>query len=291
MIKRIFYYILLILIFISNFTLNANAAAKKAAKDENLGINNETLTGGVLHEEGGVYLPRATTIACTLRTPIDTRVSKVGDTITVQTTQDVVIGDYTLIPANTFIHGYIKELEPPKTMHRRPKLELVFDSASIRGKTPDENQYIKLRGTVTNKDLLGKAERVNDGELFKSKAKKAAALGGVGGAVTGWVATELVNPFASWGIVGMANSLLILGSGVGGAYLASGMIKKDDVRLEPGAELTMMLDETTIEAIDNSDKQLLTAMKDNIKDLTPDQAYDKLTTMESELVKGARVKK
>lgn len=290
MIKRIFYYIPLILILNTSFTLDAGAAAKKAAKGEDLGINNETLTGGVLHEQG-VYLPRATTIACTLRTPIDTRVSKVGDTITVQTTQDVVIGDYTLIPANTFIHGYIKELEPPKSMHRRPKLELVFDSASIRGKTADENQYIKLRGTVSNKTLLGKADRVNDGELYKSKAKKAAALGGVGGAVTGWVATELINPFASWGIVGMANSLLILGSGVGGAYLAAGMITKDDVRLEPGAELSMMLDETTIEVFEHSDKQLLTAMKDNIKDLAPDQAYDKLTTMESELVKGAKVRK
>lgn len=260
------------------------AAAAKGKVEVSTGINNETLTGGVLHEDG-MYLPRGMKIPCILRTPIDTRVSKESDQITLQTTEDVMIGDYTLIPANSFIHGYISELAVPKTMHRKPRLELSFDSVSLPVKGNEDRKYIKLKGSIHNKDIMAKAAKVNDGEMYKSKARKVGALGAAGGAVSAYGVTQYMAPFATWGIEGMVNNMFILGSGMAGAYLATGLLVKDDVRLEAGAELSMMLDETTVEVYQN---QKLLSME-NIKGLTPVEAYDKMTTLESEPLKGVKV--
>ncbi len=260
------------------------AAAAKGKVEVSTGINNETLTGGVLHEDG-MYLPRGMKIPCVLRTPIDTRVSQQSDQITLQTTEDVLIGDYVLIPANSFIHGYISELSPPKNMHRKPKLELSFDSVSLPTKGNEDRKYIKLKGSIHNKDIMAKAAKVNDGPMYKTKAMKAAALGATAGGLTSYAVTEYMAPFATWGIQGLCNNIFMLGSGLGGAYLAAGLVTKDDVRLEAGAELSMMLDETTVEVYQN---QKLLSME-NIKGLTPDAAYDKMTTLESEPLKGVKV--
>ena len=260
------------------------AAAAKGKVEVSTGINNETLTGGVLQEDG-IYLPRGMKIPCVLRTPIDTRVNKLSDMITLQTTEDVMIGDYTLIPANSFIHGYISEIEPPKTMHRKPKLELSFDTVSLPVKGNEDRKYIKLKGSIHNKDIMAKAAKVNDGEMYKSKAKKAGLVGAAGGAVTAYGITQYMAPFATWGIEGMVNNMFILGSGIGGAYLATGLLVKDDIRLEAGAELSMMLDEPTVEVFQN---QKLLSME-NIKGLTPTEAYDKMTVLESEPLKGVKV--
>lgn len=271
--------ILRFLLLLFCFLLFADARATGKPK-EPTPISNETLTGGIVHNDG-YYLPRGMSIPVVLRTPIDTRVNQVKDEITVQTTKDIMIGDYVMIPNNSFIHGYIDHLEGPKKWNKRPKVSIMFDTVSLPGQTKDNRRFVGLRGYIGERQILDKSKRVNDDKLFKAKAKKVGLAGGLVGAVGAWGITELVDPFGSWGMVALANQIFILSSGVGGALIATSAMEKDDIRIEPGAEMEILLDNPTYEAF----KEDHPLSQDHIKDLRPEEAYDKFGNIESESLK------
>jgi hypothetical protein len=121
--------VILIILFSANNLVLAKKAGSKASSD----LNSTTLSGGIVHSEG-YFLPRGMKIPVELRTPIDTRSSQEKDLITVQVTEDILLGDYLIIPANSFLHGYISKLEGPGRMHRAPKVELSFDTVALPAK-------------------------------------------------------------------------------------------------------------------------------------------------------------
>ncbi len=275
---------LLGLLLLLVFVMNSSYAAKKGGSKESLGINNETLTGGIVHNEG-FFLPRGLTIPVELRSPIDSRVSKQGDQITVQVSEDVMIGDYVIIPANTFVHGYISRFEEAAKWRKDPVIELKFDNLSIKLPEEQGRRYISINGVINPKDTLLKGEKVSDSKLYKDKAKKAKKLGGIGGGVTAYAYTQYVTPFAGLGIGGMLNNLLIMGGGVGGAMLATSLLTRDDIRLEPGTQFKIRLNEPSIENFEA--KHLLSydqthEVQPIVKEEKVEELYDAYTTLESE---------
>lgn len=254
----------------------------RGPKKEKTGIDNETLTGGIVHKEG-YYLPRGMILPVVLRSPIDTRVSQNKDLVTVQTKEDIVIGDYTLIPANSFLHGYINELERPGKFQKRPKVNITFDTISSISKNSGQRRYLKLKGSIREKQILEKATRVNDKELYKKSGKRAGIRGGIAGASLGYAYTAMAMPLATFGIHNMLHGLLIMGSGGAGAYLAAGLVTKDDIRLEPGTELEVILEEPSIEPF-AEESQLA---ENKIEKLSPQQAYDKYDELEAQLLENA----
>lgn len=279
--KRLLGLVLILIVSANNICVKA---AGKNDKNKDTGINTETLTGGVIHREG-YYLPRGMKVPVILRTPIDTRFSKEKDLVTVQTAEDIVIGDYVMIPANSFLHGYISYLEGPGKMHKRPKVAMTFDSVSIKGKAGgDSRKYLTIRGSIKETQVLAKAERVNDGQLYKPRAKKAAIVGGATGLAAGYGYSTLAMPFGGLGISSMMHTALMLGTGVAGAYIAAGLIEKDDVRLESGTEMEVVLEEPTLEPF-SEESQL--AM-DKIEDLAPAEAYDKYDELNPQLLEKAK---
>lgn len=279
MLKSILRFISVIMLLI--LSMPEVSAAKKAGAKGASSLNSETLSGGIIHREG-YFLPRGLKIPVELRTPIDTRVNKASDLITVQVMEDVAVGDYVIIPANSFLHGSISKLEGPGRMNKVPKVELDFDTVSVPAREQGQDrQFISIKGSVKEVQMLKSSERVNDsGKTFKQRAKLPGIAGAVGGATTAFYITQSAAPFATFGIAGMLNNIAILGSGFGGFMLATSLLEKDDLRLEPGTKLEVMLDEPTFESF--PDKYPLShELGKSADSASPGEAYDKeLAVME-----------
>lgn len=246
------------------------------AAEEDTSINNDTLTGGIIRADG-YFLPKATRIPVTLRTPVDTRVNSVGDMVTAQTTEPLMIGGHVLVPARSFLQGHITELKGPGRFHKAPKLSIQFDTLSLPGST-GERRSVNLTASINASEVLKQAERVNDGANYKSRAKKYGAAGAAVGALALHGATRSIPQFQVMGVTALSQFGYLAGGAIGGALIASSLITKDDLRMEPGTELTVVVDASTLETF-AQDHHL---SQENIKDLSPEQAYDSYAKMESE---------
>lgn len=247
-----------------------------AAEKGSVALNTETLSGGIIHGEG-MYLPRGLNIPCVLRTPIDTRVSRQGDMVTVQTTEDILLGEYAVIPANSFLHGYISALEGPGKWHKAAEVDISFDTISVPGES-GKRRYVPIHGRIHHKAVLAAAERVNDsGATFKQRMKKPAAVGALTGGLGTWLAIHTFTPFSTFGIDGLINKAVIGSGFVGGAMLATSLIDKDDIRIEPGTDLVVMLEGATMEAF----QEEAPLSHNQVKDMAPADAYDRYDEMRS----------
>ena len=261
------------LVLVIILCLPVSAADKK---EEDTSISNETLTGGIVHADG-YYLPKSTLVPVTLRTPIDTRVNNVGDMVTAQTTEDLMIGGHVVVPARSFLHGHITKLSRPGRFNKAANLDLKFDTLSLPG-DQGKRRTVNLQASVNTKQVLKKAERVNDGSTYKSRFKKAGALGAAVGGLAVHGATRMLPEYTVFGNTMLSSMGYFVGGALGGAYIASNLIKKDDVRMEPGTELIVTVDATTMEHFE----QHHPLSNDNLKDLSPEEAYDTYGTIKSE---------
>ncbi len=200
-------------------------------------IEQDHLTGKIAHFEESL-LPRSMIIPSQLRTPIDTRTSKIGDLITVETKEDLLVSEEIIIPAGSYLKGYISKLEKPGRMMKDPKIEVDFNTVYIAG----QKEQLHVLGKIKAKQLQDKATKVSDGVGYSPKAKKAAMVGGVLGASGAFAFTQMIEPFATFGMSGMLDKALILGSGVGGIMLGMSMITRDDARIETGTPLDIILE-------------------------------------------------
>lgn len=230
----------LITLFTALAMLSFSIGLAWGKKDETkeITLDSKMLSGSVVHTEG-FYLPRNMVIPCELRTPIDTRHSQIGDMVTVQTTQDLFIGDYNIIPANSFLHGYVNKLNKGARFFKNPQVEITLETLSLPGN--QERRNIHITGRIRQNEIISKSSRVSDGSL--SYPKKA-ALAGLGGAtatgLTTYAIGSLVN--TSLGIATIAGSAGI------GAIVGASLIKRDEIRIDAGVQMEVILDEPSIEA-------------------------------------------
>ncbi len=285
--------VLLLLILLSS-QLQVAAAPKGNSSSP---LNNETLSGGIVHNEG-VYLPRGLIVPVELKTPIDTRINQLGDQITAQVTEDVLLGDYVIIPANSFVHGYISDLTAADKKFKAPKVNLEFDTISLPGKD-GQRRYVHIKGVVRDSQIISSSKEVTDeSKTYKAKAKKAKMLGALGGALFLHGVTRSVPDFTVMGITALSKFGYLGMGAIGGAMLASSLITKDDIRAESGTKLTVLLSEPTVESFDeksllshnmtrNVDAKVEEAgvmkqpLKDAGADITAGEAYDQLATMQA----------
>ena len=235
--------LLLSLVLQLNLADLVEAAGNKGMEQTQPTVNHpNNLSAGVVSTEGD-FIPRGIKIEGELRTPVDTRMSKVRDIVTVQTTTDLLVGDYIIVPANSFLHGYISKLERPGRFFKNPKLEFQFDHVTLSGKR--DFKELKLSGKVRQKQLMQKSEKVTYSVPFRQKAAAAAVAGGVTGATGMFGFISFVEPYSSFGIQNSLRMLSYAGATLGGAALGAGLIKRDDVRMEPGTMIDIFVDEPT----------------------------------------------
>ncbi len=244
---RVFSYISCLILSLSS-PVSAALAAKAEAGDSEIMAAAKRRQSAIIeqdHLKGKIsqieepLLPRAMVIPSQLRTPIDTAISKVGDLITVETKEDLLISEEVIIPAGSYLKGYISRLEKPGRMMKDPKIEVDFNTAYIAG----EKEQIHLLGKLQAKQMLEKSTRYSEGVGYKAKATKAALAGGILGGSTAFAITQVAEPFATFGMSGMLNNIFILGGGAAGVMLGMSMITRDDARIESGTALDIIVKE------------------------------------------------
>lgn len=263
-----------LLIFILIMLIFQGIKPVKAAEeaDDPIALTATTLSAGVVQEEG-IFLPRGFQIPAELRTPIDTRVVKVGDLITMQTTEDIIMGEYTIVPANSFVHGFISDYRGPGRLLKNPKLEITFTGLSLPGDHPGApRKQIAIKGKITSKQFKSASNKVSDSMDFK---KKATYVGGIVGLTVG-TATGMA--YSSIGP--LTNKLVVAGTGLSAAGIAVSLLKKDDLRIEPGTRMEIRLEEPSMQSFPHD----IVAKKEGMQnvELTPEEQFDRVYNFKSE---------
>lgn len=266
----------IIAIFLLLFLLSVESLASLA---EDVTVNPNSLSGGLIKSDG-YYLPRGLNIPVELRTPIDTRVSKRGDQVTAQVMEDILINDYVIVPTNTFLHGYISKFEKPGKLFKRPKLEIEFDRLTLR--RDGEMKELTIKGLVKQKELISKSSIVNFGTPFRTKAIAAGATGAVATGSVGYAFVALVEPYDTFGIATSLDVLTVGALGIGGALAGAALIKRDDVRMEPGTKLNVLLAEATYDYFSPKHTLSRKGLEDGKPSLSLSEEYERLSTMRSE---------
>jgi hypothetical protein len=240
-------------------------------------VDPNKLSGGLI-KTNGYYLPRGLKIPVELRTPVDTRMSQQGDQVTVQVMQDVIINDYVIIPTNSFMHGFISKLDKPGKFYKNPTLEINFDRIAIP--QTNLNRELSIKGLIRQKELMTHSEKVNFGDSYK---KRAAMAAGVGGTVTGsgaYAFLALANPYDTFGIAKILDFITFGSAVAGGAALGAALVTRDDVRMEPGTKLDVLLEESTYDNF--TPEHALSQHKLEDKPMSLSEEYDRLSTMQAE---------
>lgn len=271
----------IIAILILLFMLSVESLASLA---EDVTVNPNSLSGGLIKSDG-YYLPRGLNIPVELRTPIDTRMSKRGDQVTAQVMEEIIINDYVIIPTNTFLHGYISKFEKPGKLFKRPQLEIEFDRLTLN--RDGQMKELTIKGMVRQKELMKKSSIVNFGTPYKTKAAAAGATGAAATGSAGYAFVALVEPYDTFGIATALDVLTVGALGIGGAVAGAAMVKRDDVRMEPGTRLEVLLEEATYD--DFTPKHTLSqkGMEDGTPGLSLSEEYDRLSTMRAEEIPEA----
>lgn len=197
--------------------------------------------------------------------------------VTAQTTEDIFVGGHILVPARSFLHGHISELQGPGRFHKAPKVNLVFDSLSLPGSS-GQRRRVNISASVNATEVLKKAERVNDASVYKSKVKKYGAAGGLAGGLAVHAATRMIPEYTVFGNTMLSSMGYFAGGALAGAFIASSLISKDDVRMEPGTEFVVTVDRSTMENF----QEFHPLSQDNLKNLSPEEAYDTYGIIKSE---------
>lgn len=175
-------------------------------------------------------IPAGTKVALALKQAISTKTAKEGDAVYAQTNFPVVIDERILIPAGTYVQGKISHIQ--RGGHVKGRAELLIHFTSLiypSGYTvmlPGAVENVPGAEHATTKGSEGKIQQDSaTGKKLETVAKTAGTGAAIGGVGTG-----------TWKGAGIGGGI---GAGVGAAI---GLLSRgDDVRLEPGTSVEMVI--------------------------------------------------
>lgn len=178
-----------------------------------------------------ITIPADTEILLQLKNAIDTRSARVGDGVYCQTTFPVVVENVIVIPAGAYVKGEITKVQRAGRISGRAEILFHFNSVIF-----PTGYTVEMPGNLHGDPGSSKAKIADDEGTVKTEGHdKVKQLPNAGrdaeyGSIGGVIATGNVNGARIGGglgaVAGLATILLTRGS---------------DVRIEPGAALTMRL--------------------------------------------------
>jgi len=180
-----------------------------------------------------VTLPAGTEVLLQLKNTIDTKNAHNGDGVYCQTTFPVVVDNMTVIPPGTYVKGEIARVHRAGRVQGRAEVLLHFNTIIFpSGYTVDMPGALHGDpGTSQARTDEEEGAVKRDGHDKLKKVPEAAGKGAIYGTVAGTIASGTLNGARIGGGIGAA------------AMLASVLLTRGpDVRIEPGAALTMRLE-------------------------------------------------
>jgi type IV secretion system protein VirB10 len=179
-----------------------------------------------------VTLPAGTEVLLQLKNAIYTRSAHNGDGVYCQTIFPVVVDNITVIPPGTYVKGEIARVQRAGRVKGRAEVLLHFNTVIFpSGYTVDMPGALHGDPGTPNAKTDEEGAVKTDGHDKLKKMPEAAGKGAIYGTVGGTIATGTLNGARIGGGIGAA------------AMLASVLLTRGpDVRIEPGAALTMRLE-------------------------------------------------
>jgi hypothetical protein len=179
-------------------------------------------------------VPAGTKVLLQLRSAINTKSAKQGDSIYLASTFPVVVGTRVMIPAGVYVQGVVDHVVRAGHVKGKSQLDLHFTSIIFPNGTVVEipgiidalpgakKQQVNSEGTVQQDADKGR----NIGEVAKIAIPTGGTIGSIAGLGSG-------HPLAG-GIAG-------IGAGLAAAGLVSLFTRGADVNIESGTQVEMML--------------------------------------------------
>ncbi|MBV9745586.1 MAG: hypothetical protein JO099_17635 [Acidobacteriia bacterium] len=181
-----------------------------------------------------IVVPAGTHVALTLRNAIDTKHSRDGDHVYLETAVPVAASNRIVIPRGSYVDGTITESKPAHGIKGKGELFLRFDSLTLpNGVTRDFRS--RLAGASAAQGQVDAKEGKVTGERDSSGDARTVALGtGIGAGVGGIAGAAAGHPLGGVGIGAAA------GAAAGLATIFHG--KRPEAVLRQGTMIDMVLD-------------------------------------------------
>ncbi|MBS1810486.1 MAG: hypothetical protein JST84_20140 [Acidobacteria bacterium] len=196
----------------------------------------------------GVVIPEGTMIQLTMREPVSSKLSEVGDEVIATVKKDVVVEGTTLLKAGTEVVGRVTVVKPAKRPLKGGQLHLSFDRIRL-----EDGLERKLTAIVQSASDFTRDEKISgngEGTLKGGKSggdvlKNVGTAAGIGGAA----ATIIIlagrgDNVTGLGIRGISGGSAAAAAGVIGGSLIAGVLltKGKEVRLDSGALVRLKLE-------------------------------------------------
>ena len=221
-----------VVLLMGGISLGAVAVAQNAPSQVSRETNPTVTQAADTHkaEPAELVIPAGTKVALSLKQAISTKTAKEGDSVYAITSFPVAIDNRIIIPPGTYVQGKITRVQRGGHVKGRAELLMHFTSMIYpNGYTvmlPGSLENVPGAEKSTVKDSEGTIQQDSQtGEKVGTAAKTAGA-----GAAIGGLATD------SWKGAGIGAGI---GGGVGAAIAM--LSRGNDVRLEPGASLEMLI--------------------------------------------------
>ena len=199
-------------------------------------------------ETSKLVIPEGTQLQLSMREPVSSKLSEVGDEVLATIKKDVVVEGVTLLKAGTEVIGRVTIVKPAKRPLKGGMLHLSFDRIRF-----DNGLERKLVAIVQSAADFARDEKINSNGEGTMKGGKSGgdALKNVGTAagIGGSAATIIIlagrsganSPFGIGGISG--GSVVAAASVIGGSMLVGILLTKGkEVRLDPGSIVRLKLE-------------------------------------------------
>ena len=182
--------------------------------------------------QADVTVPAGTRIALALRNSVDTKHSKEGDRIYLETIYPVAAGGRIVVPAGSFVNGTVTISKPAGKPKGKGELYIRFDSLTLpNGATRDFHSHLgSAEGKTVDREegkVSGERDTGRDVGTVAATTGMGASIGGIAGAASG----HAIQGVGGGAIIGAAAGL--------GTLLAKG---GPEATLRRGTTLEMILD-------------------------------------------------
>jgi hypothetical protein len=171
-----------------------------------------------------VAIPADRPIAVVLDTPLSTRISKKGESVTFRTTNSILLGDGLEVPPDMEIAGHVVEVRKPAHFGKQGVLRVTVDRLNL-----DTGNGANLEAHVDSRDMKGQGQLTSDNR--RSTDLYSVAVDSIAGTLLGAM------------IGGAKGAGIGAGAGAAAAVLIMMSHRGQDVYLEPGMPFSVVLDQ------------------------------------------------
>lgn len=165
-----------------------------------------------------MVIPDGTNVVASLDTRLTTETNHTGDAFGATTTEPIIVGGRTVVPAGARIHGILRDVQASGRTSGRARMTLTYESiADSDGKTH----------MISAQPLTLQAASATQGDVEKI------AAGGILGAIIGGIAG------------GGKGAAIGAGAGAGAGTVLMLATKGDEVELEAGQRVNVQLTSST----------------------------------------------